>query len=116
MNKKLAMTALGLALFGGMSAYAVAQIADDTLTNERPPKSAMEAGEAAYLAGISLSDAILSPPGQLGWRSAERHWRNGQRLAATDILHRHPDQWQSWSEATRLGYRSAVGVQCAVTA
>ena len=45
MNKKLAMTALALAMFGGMSAYAVAEIADDTLTNERPPKSAMEAGD-----------------------------------------------------------------------
>ncbi len=48
MNKKVAMTALGLAMFGGMSAYAIAQI-----TNERPPKTKMEAGEAAYLANCA---------------------------------------------------------------
>ena len=53
MNKKLAMSALALALFGGASAYAVAHIAADDLTNERPPKTVMEAGEAAYLANCA---------------------------------------------------------------
>ena len=61
MNKKLAMTALGLALFGGMSAYAVAQITQDDISNERPPKSKMEAGEAAYLANCA---ACHQPTGQ----------------------------------------------------
>ena len=53
MNKKLAMSALALALFGGASAYAVAQAAKDDLSNERPPKTVMESGEAAYLANCA---------------------------------------------------------------
>ena len=66
MNKKVAMTALGLAMFGGMSAYAIAQI-----TNERPPKTKMEAGEAAYLANCAACHTAYSP-GLLPARSWQR--------------------------------------------
>jgi len=48
MKRNYALTGLVLALFGGMSAYAAGQI-----TNERPPKGRMEAGEASYLANCA---------------------------------------------------------------
>ena len=48
MQRKHALTALALALFGGASAYAVGQI-----TNERPPQGTLEAGEATFLANCA---------------------------------------------------------------
>ena len=50
MKRNYALTGLVLALFGGMSAYAAGQI-----TNERPPKGRMEAGEASYLLMVQVA-------------------------------------------------------------
>ena len=48
MQRKHALTALALALFGGASAYAIGQI-----PNERPPQGTLEAGEATFPANCA---------------------------------------------------------------
>lgn len=40
----------------------------------------IEAGKAAFLAGIDLDDAILTKSGRIGWQGAQRDYNNGYRF------------------------------------
>lgn len=40
----------------------------------------IEAGKAAFLAGIAYDDTLLTKLGRQGWQAAERDYRNGYRL------------------------------------
>jgi hypothetical protein len=66
----------------------------------------LEAGAAAFLAGIAEGDAILTKLGRQGYANARRQWNNGRRLARTDILAKFPSQWGTWTAATRQGYEA----------
>lgn len=40
----------------------------------------LEAGKAAFLAGIAFDDSLLTKLGRLGWKDAERDFANGYRF------------------------------------
>jgi hypothetical protein len=40
----------------------------------------IEAGKAAFLAGIAIDDAILTKSGRIGWKAAQRDYHNGYRF------------------------------------
>jgi hypothetical protein len=88
--------------------------AEEIAADKALTQAELSAGHAAYLAGIALDDAILTPLGRQGWNNARRQWAEGQRLARTDILDRHPHLWETWSEAKRGGYAEVS--QCAAAA
>jgi hypothetical protein len=71
----------------GRTAEEVAQIqtveaekADRREEDSRVRWAEIEAGKAAFLAGIALDDAILTKSGRIGWEAAQRDYHNGYRF------------------------------------
>jgi hypothetical protein len=95
-------------LYFGKSAEEVAQVqeaeaekADRREEASRLTMSEIEAGKAAFLAGISLDDAILTKTGRIGWKGAERDYRNGYRLYGSGL------DLTDANRAIRAGYEAA---------
>jgi hypothetical protein len=95
-------------LYFGKSAEEIAQVqeveaekADRREEASRLTMSEIEAGKAAFLAGISLDDAILTKTGRIGWKGAERDFRNGYRLYGSGL------DLTDANRAIRAGYEAA---------
>ena len=63
--------------------------------------SELEAGKAAFLAGIALDDAILTKTGRQGWLGAERDYQNGYRFFSSGM------EVSTANRALRAGWEAA---------
>ena len=82
---------------------AEAEKAERREEDNRLAMSEIEAGKAAFLAGIAIDDAILTKMGRIGWQGAERDYRNGYRFFDSGMKLEAPNRaMQAGWEAARM--------------
>lgn len=68
----------------------------------------LDAGSAAYLAGVAYDDSILSTVARQGWLAAERNWQNGYRCGYDGVAEPSVD---SPSRSLRKGWEAGRKVR-----
>lgn len=82
---------------------AEAEKAERREESNRLAMAEIEAGKAAFLAGIAIDDAILTKTGRIGWKGAERDYNNGYRFFDSGMRLEAPNRaMQAGWEAARL--------------
>lgn len=69
--------------------------------HDRLVMAELEAGKAAYLAGIAFDDSLLTKLGRLGWKDAERDYTNGYRFFGSGM------EVSTANRALRAGWEAA---------
>lgn len=94
--------------FFGRTADEIAEIeAADTrkaiaaAEHDRLVMAELEAGKAAFLAGIALDDAVLTKLGRQGWKDAARDYQNGYRFFGSGL------EASTANRALRAGWEAA---------
>lgn len=92
----------------GLSAEEVAQVdaadqrkAEVAAEHDRLVIAELEAGKAAFLAGIALDDAVLTKLGRQGWKDAARDYQNGYRFFGSGM------EASTANRALRAGWEAA---------
>lgn len=82
---------------------AEAEKAERREEDNRLAMSEIEAGKAAFLAGIAIDDAILTKMGRIGWQGAQRDYNNGYRFFDSGMKLEAPNRaMQAGWEAARM--------------
>lgn len=69
----------------------------------------IEAGKAAFLAGIDYADPVLSAKARQGWQYAERRYQDGRRLVGSGMV--ESGVVSLTDAALRAGYEDALTAQ-----
>lgn len=82
--------------------------ATERAESRRLVQAELDAGAAAFLAGVDYGDPILSTTARQGWQAAKRNWENGYRCGYDGVLEpdvNHP------SRSLRKGWEAGRDVR-----
>lgn len=100
----------------GLSADEIAQAQDAQAEkaqrreeSSRLAHAEIEAGKAAFLAGIDYADPVLSKIARQGWQHAQRRYNDGRRLVGSGLVENGTVSLAD--AALRAGYEDALTAQ-----